>query len=185
MREILLPLVWFTVLAAIGCLPVSDWEPPVTTKEDIERLPKHQNSVRCIDIGDLQMLTVGEHLAQLEFLYINTKSTITDEGIVALRSLKHLRQVVLMNCSLLTDDGLNVFGEMTSLTELMMDGGTLITDEGLWHLSGNRNFRTISFSHFPRVTNAGVQRLRQSLPGCRDVNSRHLREFSEQGASNR
>jgi hypothetical protein len=156
-------------LAATSCLPVSDWEPPVTTNEDVERLPKSQKSIRCIDIEDLQLLGVAEHLTQLEFLYVNSKSTITDRGVVALRRLKYLRQVVLMNCSLITDDGLNVFGDMSSLMELVMDRGSLITDEGLIHLSRNKKLREIGFSRFPRVTKAGVQRLQHSLPNCNRI----------------
>ena len=167
MRKKLFPLVLFMVCAVISCLPVSEWEPPVTTKEDIERLPKNQKAVRCIDIGDLQLLAAVEHLTQLDFLYVNTKSVITDEGVAGLRRLRYLRQVVLMNCALITDHGLSVFGEMSSLTELVMDRGSLITDVGLIRLSGNKNFRRIGLSRFPRVTKAGVQRLQQSLPDCR------------------
>ena len=112
MRPKLVRLVLFMVCAATSCLPVSDWEPPVTTKEDIERLPNNQKAVRCIDIRDLQLLAAVEHLTQLDFLYVNTKSVITDQGVAGLRRLKYLRQVVLMNCSLITDDGMSVFGEV-------------------------------------------------------------------------
>lgn len=141
----------------------------MSTKEEIKQLPKDEKAIRCIDIGDLELAAVGEHLTQLDFLYVNTKAKITDRGLMALGGLRYLKKVVLMDCSLITDDGLKVFEEMPRLAKLVLDRGPLVTDRGLGRLISNKTLRMIDLSRFSQVTKEGVERLQQLRPDCKII----------------
>jgi len=47
------------------------------------------------EITDNEVLDIIQRFVDLDYIYINTQSKVTDKGIAAMASLKHLRQIVM------------------------------------------------------------------------------------------
>ena len=91
----LVPLVLLLLL--VSCEGGTSWPPVVTTVKDIKALPADTTSVRGIGVGDAEVRAVAERLKSLDYLYLNSKSPITDSGAAAISDLASLRQLVIEN----------------------------------------------------------------------------------------
>jgi hypothetical protein len=142
---------------------------------------------------DLFGATVRETDGQITWVDLGRKKRITDEG---LRHLKGLTQLTFLGVygetgrlNDITDGGLAQIKEFKSLENLntgwtkITDAGlvhlkelpklkyldlryTDITDAGLEHLKGMKTLEQIGLGGAKGITPAGVENLRQHLPGC-------------------
>ncbi len=93
---------------------------------------------------------------------------LTDAGVKELAGLKSLKVLYLGSGAPLTDACLKVVGKLTSLEEFSTTSN-LITDAGLKELTGLKSLKVL-FLASSKVTNAGLDELRESLPDCKITN---------------
>ncbi len=110
------------------------------------------------------------HLKSLEALSLQS-TQVTDEGLVYLQSLPHLKKLVLPGQ--ISDQGLAQLKGLVSLEELSLYSPD-ITDGGLAHLKDLPLLKTLKIFS-PRVTRAGLVQLLKYRPGlevnlCLDLN---------------
>jgi hypothetical protein len=87
---------------------------------------------------------------------------ITDNRLVNLKKLSHLRSLYLKNTQV-TDRGLEHLTALIELEHLSLDG-TEVTDAGLLSLAGCTSLKTMSLEN-THVTNTGVATLKRAMPG--------------------
>ncbi len=102
-------------------------------------------------------------LTQLEVLSL-IGPQVSDRGLKHLSGLTNLKSLSVSGSAGITDTGLVHLGELKQLEHLSLDR-TRITDAGLVHLKALANLRSLSVRG-TQVTNAGANRLRESLPKC-------------------
>jgi hypothetical protein len=114
---------------------------------------------------DESLRAIGQ-LPNLEKLYIGRGPTVTDAGVLHLRKLHKLKSVELYSVNI-TDESLRVFGTMRQLEGLYLSGveETHITDTGLEHLHGMKKLRTLSLGGGNKVTDEGVRKIQDAIPG--------------------
>jgi hypothetical protein len=100
---------------------------------------------------------------RLNGLYLHN-SKVSDAGLKRVRSQSHLDLLWLQNTQV-TDSGLAHLTGLTQLRELSLDYCRRVTDDGLEHLKGFKELKKLTLTE-TRVTDAGVARLKQSLPNC-------------------
>ena len=158
------------------------------TDAGLEHL-KGLTSLQTLKLNDTQITDAGlEHLKGLtELKYLNVNETkITDTGLMYLKGLTNLQGLDLTDTTItdaglehlkgltklfwlqlaftnVTDEGLKHLKEMTILKILDLSF-TNITDEGLEHLKGLTKLQLLNLND--KVTDEGVQKLRQALPNC-------------------
>lgn len=159
-------LVALMFVAIVGCMPVADWPPAVASRADILELPSSQRDVRCIGINDEILAELANHLPELDYVYINSESTISDEGIESLQSLSKLRQIVIEDCSMLTDQSVSALATLPILKELLLKNGSNISETAFNRFDGNQRLRLLDLDGFPQLTPKAITRLHEALPNC-------------------
>ncbi len=113
------------------------------------------------DFGDDQ-LTLLEPLAE-QIAWLNLgKTSITDDGMRHLKSLKNLSKLHLEKTAV-TDDGLAHLSELERLEYLNLYG-TAVSDNGLEHLKSLKNLRAL-YLWQSNATKEGAANLQQVIPG--------------------
>lgn len=114
---------------------------------------------------DLSETRIGDHGLQqlknapaIEDLNLRYAELITDEGISALKTWKHLRRLDLEGTKV-TDNTLQHLSALTSLEALNI-GYVLVTDSGLDALTSLNNLKELTLGG-DKLTDAGLQPLRQ------------------------
>ncbi len=157
----------FGLLFLAGCLGGSEWPPAVTTVDEIKALPSDTVHIRGIGITDREISVITERFPELCYIYINSRSKITNKSLADLAQLKHLRKVAIINCSLLTDDGFKNFLLYPALKELSLENGPQITGRGVQNLSFLKHLQLLDLSGgMPQVTINDIDHLRQAIPNC-------------------
>ncbi len=144
----------------------SDWPPAVRNSKDIAALPSNTKAVRGINVTDNEITDIIQHFAELEYIYVNSQSKITDKSIAAMASLKHLLQIVIEDCSLITDDGLKSFQTYPVLRELILKNGTQLSSRGLQYVASSKSLQLLYISNWPRIKPSDLDELRKALPQC-------------------
>lgn len=153
-----------TLLLPVGC--GSHWPPAVTTVAEIERLPETQRDIRGIDIGDVELKLIVERFPRLTYVFLNSKSAVTDDGVKGLSTLRELRQIVIVNATELSDASICSLAAAPALTRLIVENGTKLTDASIDALSENENFQILYVTQCPRITAEAKERARRRLPTC-------------------
>jgi hypothetical protein len=143
------------------------WPPAVSSLEEIETLPPTQRDLRAIAIDDTRLMAIARHLPMLDYLFINSNSQVTDSGIGSLTSLRHLRQLVILNATALTDNAIAVLVGLPSLRELIIERCPHITDASLNALVARGSFSALQLRDCPKLTAEAKQRARTAMPTCR------------------
>ncbi len=121
-------------------------------------------------ISGKALVPVGT-LENLDYLsLINTR--IPDEGLEHLKGLVRLRFLVMARLAFaprgsgdISDAGLAHLAGLKNLIVLLLQGNKWVSDAGLVHLSGLKKLRKLSLEK-TSVTDSGVSRFRESVPGC-------------------
>jgi hypothetical protein len=103
-------------------------------------------------------------LSSVELLHLGGTS-ITSEGLAALKAFPKLR-VVTIHDDGFNDESLRRLGDLPALEKLIISSVPGLTDAGLEHLAKLQNLKWLWF-HRTQTTEAGVEKLRKSLPNCR------------------
>lgn len=150
-----------TVLLIVpGC---GDWPPVVDTRQDIQRLPASEPSVRARRLADDDIPSLAR-LRQLRTLdfgggWARYKAKITDEGLrrLAALDLPYLESLDLGWCDRITDAGLAHLADMGSLKWLHLSACLQITDAGLPPLLSMKNLEALDLRGCPGITDAGLE----------------------------
>src|SRR5947209_20048265 len=97
-------------------------------------------------------------------VYVGMPEGTTDADLRDLCELRRLDALDLAGTDI-TDDGLRRLSDLRWLRCLRLSG-TGVTDAGLRHLESMTGLRALHLRDCPGVTDAGVARLRDALPGC-------------------
>ena len=160
---------WWCLSVGLGLLTASCHDglsPVVSRAADVDAMPVDQRGIRCINCNDEVLNAVGHRFKNLDFLYINTQSMITDRGIAALARLPRLRQLEVTNASMLTDSSIPMLKQLSSSRELSLDGATKVSDKALISLTTNSKIDRLFLLNFPRISSDTVQKMREQLPEC-------------------
>ncbi|WP_146440399.1 leucine-rich repeat domain-containing protein [Crateriforma conspicua] len=134
---------------------------------DIEQLPRTQRDVRGINIGEPEIMLITNRFASLDYLFLNSDSTVTDTSAIAIGKLPELRQLVINDGSQLTDTGLSAIADMVSIRELIIDNGQNLTDSSLDSLAQNGRLKLLYLNGCPKLTLERKTRLTEQLPNCK------------------
>jgi Leucine-rich repeat (LRR) protein len=105
------------------------------------------------------------HLPNLPLLWnLTLPAQIGDEGLAHLQGTKSLTCLYLAGCDRITGDGLRTLASLPALTEIMLNN-TPLTDEDLMLLADSTTLRKLHLRG-TKVTQDGIDRLRQALPRC-------------------
>ena len=143
----------------VTCAPgVSDAEfQSVLDFPELRRVTlRHGNTVTDDGLAPLVVLGGLDHLSI-------SSERVTDAGLIYLRHLTGLTQLMLWDCPNVTDAGLDHVAGLTNLKWLSL-GGPGITDAGLAKLERLSDLRSLTLRD-TNVTAAGVRRLEQAVPG--------------------
>jgi hypothetical protein len=88
----------------------------------------------------------------------------TDADLAGLCELREL-EILALSGSRVTDDGLRTIAALRSVRALSLEGDD-ITDAGLRHLEALNTLEVVLLARCPKVTDAGVARLKKALPRC-------------------
>jgi hypothetical protein len=160
---------WWCLTVGLGLLTATchdGWSPVVSQSEDVDAMPVSERSIRCINCNDEVLNAIGHRFQNLEFLYINTQSKVTDQGIAVLSRLPRLLQLEVTNASMLTDSSIPMLKQLSSLRELSLDGATKVSDKALISLTTNSKIDRLFLLNFPRISSDTVQKMREQLPEC-------------------
>jgi Leucine-rich repeat (LRR) protein len=91
--------------------------------------------------------------------------SVTDDGVRAVVQGAPQLKALRLALSKLTDRGVAEVAGLRQLERLDLQFGAL-TDEGIHQLAALQNLQTLSLQLQPQVTEAGIARLKQSLPKC-------------------
>jgi hypothetical protein len=144
----------------------SGWPPVVSNAADVEALPTTQREIRCIDCDDDTLVAVGQRLEQLDYLFINDRSTVTDRGIQSLALLQHLRQLVIGNATTITDASLRIIKQLPALRELSIDQASLLSGDALLDLAKGSKLSLLFVFGTRDLSAQTIERVRQQLPGA-------------------
>jgi hypothetical protein len=91
-------LILLAVVAVAGCaIGVPYWPPAVSSKTEIESLPTSQRDLRGIGIGDQELQVIADRFPQLDYLFFNAESRVSDQGVAWLAKATNLYEVVIEN----------------------------------------------------------------------------------------
>jgi hypothetical protein len=152
--------------ALVGCRPVSYWPPAVTSARDILALPATQSDLRGIGLGDEDLRLIAEQFPDLDYLYLNSDSTISDAGVAHLGRAEKLRQVVITNGSRLSDAGVHTLASLPGLRELIIEVAPNLTDASLSVLADKKQLRIVQLIRCPGLNEPAKAHLREVLPRC-------------------
>ena len=91
-------------------------------------------------------------------------SGITDSDCKEVARFQQLTSLELISCEKVTDAGLMEVAKLQNLTLLALDGNN-ITDQSIKNLIGLKQLTKLSISG-TKITNAGLIKLRESMPKC-------------------
>jgi hypothetical protein len=159
-------IVWIAlIVVAVGSCD-DGWPPAVFDAGEIAALSPGQSAIRCVGCGDEEIRAVAERLKHLDYLFVNSTSKLTDDGIARLAELTYLRQLVVLNASSLSDASLSVLANMSQMRQLSLHDGTAFSPNGVLALARNPSLEQLYLCNAPQVTDAVVQLLRDHLPKC-------------------
>jgi hypothetical protein len=161
-----LPAASGAVLGVVLCACGGHWPPVVETVSDVNRLPVSQRDVRCIGCGRAEVEAIAARLRYLDYLLLNTDSTVDDASITAVASIGTLRQLVISNASRVSDEGVSRLSAMPRLRELMLEDAKRLSDKGLLALARSKTLESLYVSGAPGVTEGAVRQLRRMMPSC-------------------
>jgi hypothetical protein len=110
------------------------------------------------DFEDTDLATISRNTVFLNL----EKAVVTDDGIISLPDLPHLRCIDL-DSTAITDRALQRLGDFLSLEEIWIED-TAVTDEGLSQLFGLKSLRFISILD-SAISEKAVEALRNAIPG--------------------
>lgn len=126
--------------------------------------------LRILNLSNTKITDAGlAHIAKLDrlkFLYL-FETPITDAGMEHLTGLLRL-EVLCLDRTQITDVGLKSLEDLPRLERLHVHSRAPITDAGLESLKKHTRLFELRVGG-PGVTEAGVEALRQALPGCNVV----------------
>ncbi|WP_146440441.1 leucine-rich repeat domain-containing protein [Crateriforma conspicua] len=155
------------LVTSSGCSLGTHWPPAVSSASDIDQLPQTQRDIRGINLGEPEILLIANRFSNLDYLFLNSHSTITDTSAIAVARLEKLRQIVINDGSDLTDKGLAAISEMVALRELIIDNGEHLTNASLDSLARNRRLKLLYLNGCPNLTSEAKARIREQLPNCK------------------
>ena len=129
------------------------------------------------EFSDADLALLEPVSVQMAWLNLG-RSSITDEGMQHIKSLKNLSKLHLEKTAV-TDDGLAHLSELSRLEYLNLYG-TAVTDNGLEHLKGLENL-TALYLWQSNATREGAEKLQTEIPGL-EVNLGY--EFTASDESN-
>ena len=157
------------------------------TRNGLTHFSLEPHRIKCLVLDDCarisnQFFSHIVHFSRLEQLNLRGCFRISDDGIAALRVLKHLRHLDISLCATaqaaklsqqwesptITDAALHTLSRMTQLETLQLEGCTTITDEGLLHLATLRHLTRLNLAK-THVTEHGLKILR-CLPELASLN---------------
>ena len=94
-------------------------------------------------------------------------TAIDDGGLAHLAGMKKLKWLKLDQCAI-TDEGMPHLAGLTDL-EYLHIGSTKVTDAGLAKLAGLKNLKTLVVTFLDNVTEDGVKKLEESIPGLTEI----------------
>lgn len=97
-------------------------------------------------------------------VYVGMPEGATDADLRDLCELRRLDALDLGGTGI-TDEGLRRLSDLRWLRCLRLSG-TGVTDDGLRHLEAMAGLRALHLRDCPGVTDVGVARLKEALPGC-------------------
>jgi len=115
-------------------------------------------------LGDEDLVHLG-NLVTLEYLEIQSKSDITNEGLSNLSGLNKLNDLSIPANISITNDGLKHLSNLTALERLRINNSS-ITDAGLKHLENLTSLRSLIL-YKSRITKSGAARLEKKIPGLK------------------
>ena len=155
------------LIFSLGCgFGTSYWPPAVTSKADIEKLPTSQRDIRGIGIGDQDLQLIADRFPNLDYLFLNSNSSVSDQGITRLSKLSKLHQVVIEDGSHLSDQSVVVLAELPSLHQLIITNSPQLTDASLSVLGNKKQLKILYMFKCPSLTNRGKSELKNALPKC-------------------
>ncbi len=89
----------------------------------------------------------------------------TDADLAGLCELRAMHSLWLTDARV-SADGLRAVAGLPRLRNLYLQGDN-VTDAGLRHLEAMQGLRVLRVDGCPNVTEAGVERLKKALPGCK------------------
>jgi hypothetical protein len=150
-----------------GCgRPVSYWPPAVTSAHEIRALPVTQRDLRGIGLCDADIRLITVRFRDLDYLYLNSQTKVSDAGVAHLQRCEKLRQVVIMDGGGLTDAGVRMLADLPGMRELMIERAPKLTDATLRFLGQKTRLQIIHLIQCPGLSDAAKARLREVLPGC-------------------
>jgi hypothetical protein len=154
------------ILVGVVLGACSHWPPVVETVADVNRLPPDQRDVRCIGCGEAEVAAIAARLRSLDYLFLNTKSPVTDSSISAIATIGTLRQLVVRDASRVSNAGISKLSGMTGLRELMLYDAAHVSDQGLLTLARSKGLSSLYISGAPAVTDEAIKELRGRMPDC-------------------
>lgn len=156
-------VVGFVAYVCSSC--ASSWPPVVRNETDAQRLPETQRALRCINCDDAALNAIGRRFENLDYLFINESSNITDKGITGLAPLAKLRQLEVGNGSQLSDESIRNLRRLPGLRELSLDDATQISERAFIELT--KGTRLTRLFILRAEVSAEAQRImRSEAPGC-------------------
>jgi len=154
------------LLASVIALSCGRWPPVVTNVEDVAALPAGEKRIRCIGCGDEALAAIGRRLQDLDYLFINNDARITDVGIQAISTLRHLRQLEVGSAAGLTDASITAINQLTALEELSIENASEISSGAFQSLGASTRLRRLFLIRCKNASAQTTQILRQRLPGA-------------------
>lgn len=161
-------LVLLVILTSgVGCgVGASHWPPAVGSKTEIESLPISQPDIRGIGIGDRELQLIAQRFPRLNYLFLNSGSKISDQGLSSLAKSSRLHQLVILDGSRISDRGIAVLAGLPSLRELIIRNAPSITDASLVILGKKKELELLNLEKCPELSDSAKSDLKRSLPNC-------------------
>lgn len=164
--KLLAPILVWAIGFNAGC---SRWPPAVKSKAEIEALPVSQPEIRGIGIGDQELQIIADRFQDLDYLYLNSTSRVSDLGVSRLSKLVKLHQVIIEDGQYLTDQSISVLAGLPSIEELIVTNGPLLTDTSLVHLGRNPRLGLIHLQNCPKLSNSAKAAFLAAHPKCQII----------------
>jgi len=153
--------------SGVGCgVGASHWPPAVGSKTEIESLPISQPDIRGIGIGDQELQLIAQRFPRLNYLYLNSSSKISDQGVSSLAKSSKLHQLVIEDGSRISDRGIAVLTGLPSLRELIIKNAPSITDASLEILGKKQELKVLRLEKCPGLSDSAKLDLKRSVPNC-------------------
>jgi hypothetical protein len=155
---------WLAIASAVGSC--GEWPPVVRRARDVETLPTTQREIRCVNCDDEALAAVARRFLDLDYLFVDAESRVTDEGVLAISTLRHLRQLELLSAVRLTDAGVRAVNQLSALEELSIDNAPQISSMALQSLGARTKLRRLFLRRCANADAETAQILRQRLAGA-------------------